>query len=248
MENSTATFFEVYDSYLFIGSYVFFGLALLIVLIHEIKVISISSEKDRYDYVNLNEIKYFWYAIIAFMAAAALYFSAAITPMVPVDVTMKYWVSVVFIAGVVVILYMILSSTVRILYPNFLESRLNRIRNKPRKSSAGNVMRKLSAEEGAVHLEAEQAAQHASEIHSVEYDVWLDDKTGEKKIEKYMGYQHAEKCSECGYFTMKIESEEIEKHPTDKEEGLLLKHYKCSYCKHREVREVAIAALSTNAK
>ena len=247
MENSTATFFEVYDSYLFIGAYVFLGLAVLIVLFYEIKLITISNDKERYDYVNLNEIKYFWYAIIAFMAAVALYFSAVITPMVPVDITMKYWVSVVFIAGVVVILYMILSSVVRILYPNFLENRLTRIRNKPRKSAAGNVMRKLSAEEGAVHLEAEQAAQHASDIHSVEYDVWIDDKSGEKRIEKYMAYQHAEKCGECGYYTMRIVTEEIEKQPSQSQAGLLLKHYQCSYCKHREAREVEIAALSSNA-
>jgi hypothetical protein len=247
MENSTATFFETYDSYLFMGSYIFFGLAVLIVLFHEIKVVSISNEKERYDYVNLNEIKYFWYAIIAFMASVALYFSAVITPMVPVDINMKYWVSVVFIAGSVVILYMILSSMVRILYPRFLENRLTRIRNKPRKSAAGNAMRKLSAEEGAVHLEAQQAAQSASEIHSVEYDVWLDDKTGEKRIEKYMAYQHAEKCGECGYYTMRIDNEEVEKQPSQSQSGLLLKHYKCSYCSHREAREVEIAALSSNA-
>jgi ribosomal protein L32 len=108
-------------------------------------------------------------------------------------------------------------------------------------------MRKLSAEEGAVHLEAQQAAQSASEIHSVEYDVWLDDKTGEKRIEKYMAYQHAEKCGECGYYTMRIDNEEVEKQPSQSQSGLLLKHYKCSYCSHREAREVEIAALSSNA-
>ena len=247
MENSTATFFEVYDSYLFLGSYVFFGLAVLIVLLHEIRVISISNEKERYDYVNQKEIKYFWYATIALMAAIALYFSAVITPMVPVDITMKYWVSIVFIAGIVVILYMMLSSMISVLYPKFLENRLTRIRNKPRKSAAGNLMRKLTAEEGAVHLESEQAAQHASEIHSVEYDVWLDDKTGEKRIEKYMAYQHSEKCEECGYYTMRIDTEEIEKQPSQTQPGLLLKHYRCSYCNHREAREVEIAALSSNA-
>jgi hypothetical protein len=247
MENTSTTFFEVYDSYLFIGSYIFLGLALLIVLYHEIKVISISNEKERYDYVNLHEIKFFWYAIIALIAAVALYFSAFITPMVPVDITMKYWVSVVFIAGIVVIMYMFLASLVRILYPQFLSNRLDRIRNKPRKSSAGNLMRKLSAGEGAVHLESQQASQQASEIHSVEYDVWFDDKTGEKRIEKYMAYQHAEKCGECGFYTMKINSEEIEKEPSQSENGLLLKHYQCSYCKHREAREVVIESLATNA-
>jgi hypothetical protein len=63
-----------------------------------------------------------------------------------------------------------------------------------------------------------------------------------------MAYKHAEKCSECGFFTMKIDTEEIVKKPTAQEAGLLLEHYRCSYCKHREAREVPIAALSSNVK
>jgi ABC-type multidrug transport system fused ATPase/permease subunit len=246
MENSTSTIFELYDSYLFIGSYVFFGLALLIVLFHEIKVLSVSNEKDRYDYVNHYELKYFWYAIIALIGGIALFFSAYVTPMVPVDTTMKYYVSVFFVAGIVVIFYYLLSSLVNILYPRFLEGRLSRIRNKPRKSSSGNLMRKLSSEEGSVHLEAQQAVEHVSEIHSIEYDVWLDEKTGEKRVEKYMAFEHAEKCGECGYYTMRIRTEEIERKPTQTEDGLLAKHYRCSYCNHREAKEVVIAALSSN--
>jgi hypothetical protein len=157
-------------------------------------------------------------------------------------------VSIFFLAGFVVITYLILSNMVRILYPRFLENRLMRIRNKPRVSKAGNKMRKLSETEEAVHLEGSQLAEQSSEIHSVEYDVWMDDKTGEKRIEKYMAYQHAEKCSECGFYTMKIDTEEIVKQPSEREEGLLLEHYRCSYCKHREAREVPIAALSSNVK
>jgi hypothetical protein len=248
MENSTAPFIETWDSYLQLGSYVCFGIALLIILFHESKIIMTSNQKDRYDYVNEHEIRYFWYAIIAFIAGISLYFSTVISPIVPVDDSMKVYVSVFFVAGFVVIAYLILASTVRILYPRFLENRLMRIRNKPRVSAAGNKMRKLTSEEGAVHLEESQLAEHTSEIHSVEYDVWVDEKTGEKRVEKYMAYQHAEKCGECGFFTMKIDTEEVVKKPGYQEEGVLLEHYRCSYCKHREAREVPIAALSSNVK
>jgi heme exporter protein D len=247
MEN-TATFFETWDSYLIMGSYAFLGIAVLIVLFHEIKIMTTSSEKERYDYVNQHEIRYFWYAIIAFIAGISLYFSAVISPKVPVDNSLKVYVSIFFLAGFVVVTYLIMSNTLRILYPKFLENRLMGIRNKPRKSSAGNVMRKLSLEEGAVHLEGSQLAEHKSEIHSVEYDVWLDEKTGEKKVEKYMAYQHAEKCGECGFYTMKIHNEEVVKQPTAQDSGVLLEHYRCSYCKHREAKEVVIAALASNAK
>lgn len=247
MENTT-TFIETWGSYFIQGSYVCFGIALLIILFHEVKIMMTANEKDRYDYVNQHEIRFFWYAIIAFIAGISLYFSAVITPMVPVDNSLKIYVSIFFLAGFVAITYLILSGTVRVLYPRFLENRLTRIRNKPRVSSAGNKMRKLSAEEGAVHLEEGQLAEHTSEIHSIEYDVWSDEKTGEKKVEKYMAYQHAEKCGECGFYTMKIDTEEVVKIPSFQEPGILLEHYRCSYCNHREAREVPIAAISSNVK
>ncbi|MBX2916915.1 MAG: hypothetical protein KF856_16720 [Cyclobacteriaceae bacterium] len=246
METSAHQFIETWDHYLILGSYVFFGIAVLILVYHELKLITIANNKERYDYVNLHEIKFFWYAVLSLIIGLALLATAKVTPLFPVDDSLKLYVSMFFLAGSFIIVYLLLSSLIKVQYPKILEVRLNRIRNKPRKSSAGNPMRKLSDVEGAVHLEAEQLAQHRSEIHSVEYDVWLDEKTGEKKVEKYMAYQHAEKCSECGFYTMKIDTEEIEKQPTQTEDGLLLEHYQCSYCKHREARELVIAALASN--
>jgi ABC-type uncharacterized transport system fused permease/ATPase subunit len=247
MENTTS-FIETWGSYFIMGSYLFFAIALLIILFHEGRILMTANQKDRYDYVNQHEIRFFWFAIIAFIGGVSLYFSVVVTPLFPVDDSLRIYVSIFFLAGFVVIAYLILSNMVRILYPRFLEGRLMNIRNKPRISSAGNKMKKLSFEEGAVHLEEDQLRQHASEIHSVEYDVWLDEKTNEKKIEKYMTYQHAEKCSECGFYTMKVHSEEIVKQPSNKETGLLVEHYRCSYCKHREAKEVVIAAMSSNVK
>jgi hypothetical protein len=106
-------------------------------------------------------------------------------------------------------------------------------------------MRKLDETEEDAHLDASQIAEEAN-VHSVDYDVWLDDKTGYKKVEKYVSYLHAEECSECGFFTLKIDKEEVEVKPTADEPGLLLKHYKCSYCAHREAKEVKLARLSSN--
>lgn len=245
MENSISLFATL-DSYLLTGSYVFVGLTILIILFHEIKVMSISDLKERYDYINLHEIKYFRFGVITLLVAIGFYLVATVTPTLPVSDSLKVFISAFFLIVLGTIAYVTLTSIVGIIYPRLLERRLKRIRNKPRKSSAGNVMRKLSEEEGSVHLQPDQLSMHKSEIHSEEYDVWLDDKTGEKKIDKYMAYQHAEKCGECGYYTMKIDSEEIKKQPTQQESGILLEHYKCSYCKHREAREVVISSLGTN--
>ena len=71
MEN-TSSFIETWDSYLIMGSYVFFALTLLIILYHEVKVMAISELKDRYDYVNTHEIKYFRYGAISFIVGLVL--------------------------------------------------------------------------------------------------------------------------------------------------------------------------------
>jgi hypothetical protein len=237
---------ETWNSYVILGSYVFLGIALLIILVHEARIWLTVRPKDRYDYVNQHEIKYFWYAIIAFIAGVSMYLSAILTPLIQVDEGMKMMVSLFFLAGFVVISYLVLSSMIRILYPRFLESRLRRIRNKPRISSIGNKMRRLSFDEGAVHLEESQLAEHVSEIHSAQYEVWIDEETGEKLVEKYLVSEHADKCSECGFYTMKIASEEILKKPSQLEPGILLEHNQCTYCNHKEAKEVIISSLGSN--
>jgi Zn ribbon nucleic-acid-binding protein len=155
-----------------------------------------------------------------------------------------FYVRLFITASFGVIAYIICFSMVRIYYPRFLERRLARLRNTPRISPDGNIMRKVSASEAEHHLEEE--TRKPGEMHTIDYDIWLDEKTGFKKIEKYPAYEHAEECSECGYYTMRIDNEEIEQPPTATEEGILLTHYKCSYCGHREQREITVARLSTN--
>jgi hypothetical protein len=234
------------DSSLILGALVFFGIAILILLYHEIRVFLIKDPKEKYDYVSTHEIQYFWYSVVALIVSVALYLNKVVTPLFSVDPPLRTIIRIFFGAGFLVIAYLLLSGLVRFMYPRVIERRLKKIRNKPRISPAGNVMRKLAEEEESVHLEQSQTDEQASNIHSVEYDVWLDEKTGFKKVEKYMASLHAEKCKECEYYTMKIHSEEIEKKPTTTEEGLLIKHYRCTYCKHREAREVVIAKLSSN--
>lgn len=242
MDNSTG----ITDSLLGIGAMISLAVAIIILIYHEFRTFMVKDPKERYDYVNTHEIRYFWYAVIAFIAALALYLNLVFGPKIPVSAATLPYVRLFFLAGFSVVAYLVLSSGVRLLYPPVIERRLNRIRSKPRLSPAGNVMRKLREEEESVHLDQSEIDAQASTIHSAEYDVWIDEKTGFKRVEKYMGYQHAEKCGECGFYTMKIDTEEVTRKPAATEEGLLVKHYRCSYCHHREAREVVIAKLSSN--
>ena len=241
---TTSTFLSTWDQYMYVGSVMCIALGVLVLLYHEFKVFQIKDLKEKYDYVNLNEIKYFWYAMIAFIAAVVIYANTIATEKIAREGTRWFFVRIFVTAGFAVIAYFVFYSLVRIYYPRQLEKRLTRLRNTPRISPAGNPMRKLSESEEEHHLDESQRADGV--IHSIDYDVWVDEATGFKKIEKYPAYQHAEECSECGYFTMSIAREEIEKAPTLAEPGILLKHYKCSYCGHREQHEITVARLSAN--
>jgi len=241
----TSSLLVHWDMYMLIAGAVFVVIAILIFCYHEFKVAQVKDLKEKYDYVNLHEVRFFWYTIIALIAAGFFFINSIFTNKVLEEISWFY-VRIFVSVGFAVMSYFIFYSIVRTYYPRQLEKRLHKIRTTPRFSPAGNKMRRLSEEEEDHHLEAGQIAEESSEIHSVDYDVWLDEKTGFKKIEKYWAYQHAEECSECGYFTLKIYNEEIEVRPTLTETGLLLKHFKCSYCNHREAREIVLAKLSDN--
>lgn len=241
-------FVQALDAYLVPGAYICVGFTVLILLYHEFRIFLIRDYKEKYDYVNLHEIKYFWYAVVGIIMAVALYGNhLAGTVSTSIFGSMETWfyVRTFMTVSFFVVAYFLFSSLVRIYYPRFVEKRLNKLRNKPRISPGGNIMRKLTEAEEEAHLEAIQFNEQ-KEVHSIDYDVWIDEKTGFKKIEKYHAYQHAIECSECGYVTLKINREEIVQAPTPTDPGILVKHYKCTYCGHRQAQEVTVAPLVEN--
>jgi hypothetical protein len=242
--NATSTFFSAWDQYMYIGAAACLVLGVLILLYHEFKVLKLKDHKEKYDYVNLHEIRHFWYAIIAFIGAAAFYANSIATDKVLHEGIRWFYVRIFISASFAVIAYNTFYSLLRIYYPKQLERRLMKLRNAPRVSPSGNVMRKLRESEEQHHLEQWMKAE--GKIHSIDYDIWLDDSTGFRKVEKYPAFQHVEECSECGFFTMKLEAEEVEQAPTLEHQGLLMKHYNCMYCGHREQREVVVTELSAN--
>jgi len=235
-----------WDSYMMVGTTISVAFALFIFLYHEFRIFQIKDFKEKYDYVN-NEIRFFWYMIMALIVGAFFYTNTiASTQIESMDGTRWFFVRLFITVSFAVVAYFIFFSMVRIYYPRSVERRLLKLRHAPRISPQGNPMRRLSEDEEDIHLEQSQQAEEASEVHSVDYDVWIDEKTGYKKVEKYSAYKHALECPECGYVTLRLDSEEIEKAPTQTETGLLLKHYRCTYCKHREAKEVMIARLADN--
>jgi uncharacterized ferredoxin-like protein len=93
----------------------------------------------------------------------------------------------------------------------------------------GNKMRLLAEHEEDVHLDAGMKAEE--DVFSIDYDVWMDEKTNDVIVEKYQGHLQAVQCGNCGFYTMKVVREEITQQPTIDNPGELIKHYECSYCK-----------------
>ena len=235
-----------WDYYMYMGTAVFAALTILIFIYHEIRVVTQHDYKVRYDYVTTYEIKYFWATVITAIIAATFVSNSFMSEWI-LRKGWKWFYGRVFLTVCLAILtYFLFQSLIKIFYVRYMERKLDKLRNKPRKSPDGNLMRKLSESEEDVHLEADQIAQEGSEIHSVDYDVWIDDKTGYKKIEKYYSYQHSIECPECGYVTLKIHHEDVTTAPTETESGLLTKHYRCSFCSHKARKEVHLAKLADN--
>lgn len=241
-----AQFIANWDFYMILGTGIFGVATVVIFALHEVKVLMLKELKEKYDYVTAYEIKNFWFTMISATIAATFISNSFMTEWI-VEKGWKWFAGRIFITACLAIFtYVIMASLIRIYYPKYMENRLNRLRNKPRISPAGNEMRKLSETEEDAHLEPSQIAQEGNEPHSIDYDVWIDEKTGYKKIEKYYPYQHAIECPECGYVTMKIHHEEVTAEPTLTEAGELTKHYRCTFCSHRERKEVHLAKLADN--
>lgn len=236
---SLQSFLASWDFYMLRLCFAMIGIGVLIFVYHEIRASMVKDLKDKYDYINLHEIKYFWYSILCFIIAAAFYGLTIRSEKIAYSGMIFFWVRLFIVVSIAFIAYFIFFSLLKIYYPKYLEKRLDKMRNTPRISPDGNQMRKLGEDEEDAYMDADMIAEEAN-VHSVDYDVWLDEKTGYKKIEKYNSYQHADRCPNCGYFTLRMEREEIKQEPTAFEGGLLVKHYKCGYCNHREASELKL--------
>jgi hypothetical protein len=243
METSTESF-SAWNQYMYFGVVASIALGVLILVYYEFRVLRIKDFKLKYDYVNQHEIKYFWYAIICFLISGAFGINTIASQVILESGTKWFFVRIFISFSFIVVGYFIFHSIIRIYYPKKLAKRLHALRIAPRVSPEGNVMRRLTEEEEDLHMERSMIEEE--DIQVVDYDVWIDDKTGFKKIEKYVMNEQASECPECGFYTLVIHNEEMGKAPTDNETGYLIEHLQCNYCAHKEKREVVVGTLSSN--
>lgn len=228
VEPSASAFLDSWHYAMIIGAIIMFLAGIVIYLVHKIRVSTIHDYKAKYDYINLKEVKTYRLVFLCFGLAALM--TINLYGMGKVD-QMGIWFFVRFfisVAGGTLIVY-VAYLVLEYYYPTILHRKLRKWRYMPRKSKAGNEMRLLSEEEEDVHMEEGMRAEE--NVFSIDYDVWMDEGSGEVKIEKYPGHLQALQCNSCGFYTMKVQREEITRQPGKNTPGELIKHYQCLYCK-----------------
>ncbi len=220
-------------------SMVFWVLGVLVAIGYFIRLSMLGGSKDKYDFINRHEIKLLWIASIILIIGACFYFNSFVIELT----TLWVFVRIFTTTMVAILVGLIIQNLLKFYYPFFIEKRLKVLRYKPRISpKTGKPMKLLSEEEEDAHMDEGMIAEE--NVFSVDYDVWLDEETGYKQIEKYAGHLHAIQCPECNYQTFKVLREEVIKQPTEIEEGELMKHYQCSYCGYKARKTVTLKSFA----
>lgn len=213
----------------------FWAVGILIILGYIIKLNTTGGSKDKYDFINRYEIKTLWIATIVLVTGGCFFVNANITELT----TLLIFVRIFTTVSLGILVALVIQNLLKFYYPFFIERRLKVLRYKPRISpKTGKPMKLLSEDEEDAHLDEGMIAEE--NVYSVDYDVWLDEETGFKQIEKYAGHLHAIQCPECNYQTFKVSREEIIRQPTSTEEGEIMKHYVCSYCGYKARKTVVL--------
>ncbi len=223
-------FLETWNEIMFYSTIGMVVLAILVYLIYKVRVSAIKELKNKYDYINASEIKWFkWVFIFVGLALACMinmYGQDKFTEM-GVWFYVRLFMS---IAGATLVSY-VASLVLDFYYPTVLNVKLRKLRYTPRVNpKTGNKMKLLSEDEEDVHLN--EGMQAEENIFSIDYDVWIDEQNNDVHIEKYNGHLVALQCHNCGFYTMRVTREEIVERDEDGAPKELLKHYQCSYCKN----------------
>ena len=124
-------------------------------------------------------------------------------------------------------------------YPGKIRARLDKLRYTPRiNPKTGNKMKLLSEEEEDVYLD--EGMQAEENVFSVDYDVWIDEASGDTHIEKYKGHLNAHECDNCGFQTLRLIKEEVAEEATEFWDGSVNQEYNCSYCGRVKRKTIAL--------
>lgn len=227
-EIQESQFLSAWHSGIIIGAIISITASILVYLFYRMRVSMISDYKDKYDFINQNEIK--WFKWVFYLLGLGIGLPINLYGAGKEVGTWFFVLLFISIAGVTLVGY-VASLILDFYYPTRLNLKLKQLRFMPRvNAKTGNKMRLLSEDEEDVHLR--EGMQAEENVFSIDYDVWIDEKTSDIKIEKYQGHLVALQCGNCGFYTMRVVKEEIVETHDDGQPKELVKNYKCSYCKN----------------
>src|SRR5215475_4681546 len=108
--NPLAQTFANWNEYMFYIGTACMVIGGLIFLYYEFRLLQLKDYKDKYDYVNTHEIKYFWYAIFMLIIAAFFYSNTILTERVIDHGMMWFWVRAFITVSMAFIAYFFFSS------------------------------------------------------------------------------------------------------------------------------------------
>lgn len=221
-------FLASWERIVFIVSLVTLALSVAILLLYYIKYKTTSDLKDKYDMASASEARILLSSQYVLALTIFLFLNTLQTETVEQH-TIWFYIRI-FIGFAIGFLHgYIMHLVFNYYYPKPLQKRLERLRYTPRiNPKTGNRMQLLSEDEEDAFLD--EGMQAEENVFSVDYDVWIDPKTKEVKIEKYKGHLNAQECDRCGFQTLRLVKEEILTEPTEFYDGEIEKEYKCSYC------------------
>lgn len=209
------------------------GIIPTVCLVYWLRLTFQRTPKAKYDFMSQREQRVWKIANVFFALVEFAIINHFIV--MPERTTIVHFTVLLAVSVVVSIAHIYFSFLfVNVYYPNMLTKKLKKLRYRPRiNPKTGNTMKLLGEEEEDKYLD--EGMQAEEEVFSVDYDVWIDEKTGETLIEKYSGNLEAHTCSSCGFQTLRLIKEEIiDTEETTDQKQKVKQHYHCSYCKNDE--------------
>lgn len=232
-------FLDAWHQSMIFGSILAVAVGIIAYLIYQFKVSSIKDYKQKFDFINAKEIKAYKFVFYCFGLAVAMVVNLYAQGRVH-EVGVWFFVRIFIGLAAATLVGYVSALILEYYYPTRLNVKLRKWRYMPRTNPAnGNKMRLLSEDEEDIHLN--EGMQAEENIFSIDYDVWVDEKTKDVKIEKYQGHLIALQCKNCGFYTMKVQKEEIVERNEDGSPKELLKHYQCTYCKNVRATQFKIS-------
>lgn len=228
-----------WQAYILYPTFATIGLGILMYILYKIKYASLKTMKEKFDHVSQIETKRFFQINVVFAVALFLFFNST---MITNVARAPMWFGIrFFIAICIGVLHAYVAMLLlKYYWPKSLHKRLNKLRYTPRiNPKTGNKMKLLSEEEEDAYLD--EGKQAEENVFSVDYDVWIEEETGDTVIEKYEGHLTALECDRCGFMTLKLQKEEVTKEVSGTEDGELLKEYKCGYCNRIKRKTVILS-------